>query len=117
MKPKSVKLWEHLISDYVDRHGPVVPGSGVIQFHHVAGRTYKHNKVLIGPYFILPIPWELHDVHSNSDVNVSHWPRKFTSKYGSQRDLWEDMVTAIVNDAFKLPFPDDVWDTIMDTRF
>lgn len=63
-----------------------------LQCHHVCGRTYKQNKVHIGHYFILPIPFELHDVHSNHPLNVTHWRNSFTGSFGYQRDLWNKMI-------------------------
>tara|TARA_B100000768_G_scaffold93931_1_gene87848 strand:- start:1001 stop:1381 length:381 start_codon:yes stop_codon:yes gene_type:complete len=64
-----------------------------IQCHHVAGRTYKNNKVHIGHYFILPVPFVLHDVSSNNHLNVTHWRNSFTATFGMQRDLWLSMVS------------------------
>lgn len=63
-----------------------------LQCHHVCGRTYKQNKVHIGHYFILPIPFKLHDVHSNHPLNVTHWRNSFTGEFGYQRDLWLKMI-------------------------
>lgn len=63
-----------------------------LQCHHVCGRTYKQNKVHIGHYFILPIPFDLHDVHSNHPLNVTHWRNRFTIEFGYQRDLWLKMI-------------------------
>lgn len=64
-----------------------------LQCHHVAGRTYKQNKIHIGNYFILPVPVFLHDVHSPHPLNVTHWRNAFTATFGVQRDLWESMVS------------------------
>lgn len=63
-----------------------------LQCHHVCGRTYKQNKVHIGHYFILPIPFDLHDVHSNHPLNVTHWRNSFAIEFGYQRDLWLKMI-------------------------
>lgn len=64
-----------------------------LQCHHVAGRTYKQNKIHIGHYFILPVPVFLHDVSSPHLLNVTHWRNRFTATFGMQRDLWESMVS------------------------
>lgn len=67
--------------------------SSPLQCHHVAGRTYKQNKIHIGHYFILPVPFALHDVHSNNPLNVTHWRNRFADEFGMQRDLWLSMVS------------------------
>lgn len=64
-----------------------------LQCHHVAGRTYKQDKIHIGHFFILPVPFDLHDVSSNHNLNVTHWRNRFTATFGMQRDLWESMVS------------------------
>jgi len=64
-----------------------------LQCHHVAGRTYKQNKIHIGHFFILPVPFDLHDVSSNHNLNVTHWRNRFTATFGMQRDLWLSVVS------------------------
>lgn len=64
-----------------------------LQCHHVAGRTYKQDKIHIGHYFILPVPVFLHDAHSPHPLNVTHWRNRFTYEFGMQRDLWLSMVS------------------------
>jgi hypothetical protein len=63
-----------------------------IQLHHVLGRSAKHNKIAIGHEFIIPLPFELHDVSSNEPDNVTHHKKVFTSKHGSQASLFLKMV-------------------------
>lgn len=106
-----------MISDYVRRHGPVVKGRGVVQFHHPKGRKYKHNKVLIGPWWIIPLPWELHDVASDNEFNVTHYPKRFIKEYGQQSILWLGMIYTLMNEGYTLPFSQDVIDAILDTRY
>lgn len=90
-----------------------------LQCHHVCGRTYKQNKVHIGHYFILPVPIDLHDVHSNNPLNVTHWRHNFTNEFGLQRDLWAKMVERLVWHEAILwsDVPDDVRDAIMASKF
>ena len=52
------------------------------QLHHVKGRSFKHNKVDIGHWLILPVPFELHDVSSNHPLNVTHNKNNFTAAFG-----------------------------------
>ena len=100
----------------------VITGSNYTQLHHVAGRTYKHHKVLIGPWFVLPLAVELHDVSSNHPLNVTHHRKLFSAEYGSQAILWFDMVLDIECDLYCRRiknnfFGMDVVEAILDTRF
>jgi len=106
------KQWLGIIAEY----GPVIEGSGPIQLHHVVGRTYKHNKVLIGPWFVLPLPWQYHDVHSNDPLNVTHYRHRFTDFFGQQSELFNKMCVDMENSGIVLPFDNAVMAAIMDTR-
>ena len=85
------------------------------QLHHALGRSAKHNKVAIGHWFIIPVPFELHDVNGKHDCNVTHHKHKFTDKYGKQRLLFSDMVDDMRMEMYALP-PSDILDSIMDTN-
>jgi len=72
-------------------YGKEYEGRKDFQIHHVKGRTFKHNKIHIGEYFAIPVPVELHDVHSNNELSVTHHKNAFTAKFGLQRDIWLSM--------------------------
>ncbi len=86
-----------------------------IQRHHVLGRSAKHNKVDIGHWFILPIPFELHDVSSNHPENVTHRKKDFVKRFGNQRDLFLMMVEDMRDRGYELP-PAEVCKAIMSTN-
>jgi hypothetical protein len=86
-----------------------------VQLHHVLGRSAKHNKVAIGHWFILPVPFELHDVSSNHPDNVTHCKKSFVNRFGSQSSIFQVMVSCMVEDGYAIPSM-DVIDAIMDTR-
>lgn len=89
-----------------------------IQCHHVAGRTYKNNKVHIGHYFILPVPFDLHDVSSNHPLNVTHWRNRFKAEFGMQRDLWNKMIVTMATESeFNLVPSNDVYTAIMSSKY
>jgi hypothetical protein len=104
IKSKALRDWEYLVRD----KGPIVPGPGPYQLHHVYGRTYKHNKVLIGPWYVILLPWHLHDVASNDENNVTHYPKRFAQVYGFQRDLFLEMCDSFVTNGIILPFGQEV---------
>ena len=84
------------------------------QRHHVLGRTAKHNKVAIGHEFILPLPFDLHDVSSDHPENVTHCKKAFIKRFGTQRELfnvmYKDMMLYYVTPDYNIKA------AIMDTR-
>jgi len=86
-----------------------------IQLHHVLGRSAKHNKVAIGHWFILPVPFELHDVSSNHHFNVTHCKNNFTNQYGMQRDIFNKMYQSMKDQSYNVPSL-DIYNAIMDTN-
>ena len=78
-----------------------------LQLHHCVGRSYVQNKVPIGHWFVLPLHWRLHDTHSGSIVNVTHFRKNFSEMYGLQRDLFLDRVIK-----HSLEVPDDVLEDV-----
>jgi len=58
-----------------------------VQLHHIFGRTAKHNKVDIGHWAVLVLPFELHDVSSGDPLNVTHCKKAFEREFGMQKDL------------------------------
>jgi len=83
-----------------------------IQRHHVLGRSAKQNKLPIGHEFVLPIPFELHDVSSDHPLNVTHRKKAFTAKFGMQRDLFAIMYHSMMEKGYKVP-PIEVFNAIM----
>ena len=79
------------------------PGSSIV--HHCMGATYKHNKVLIGHAFVIPLCYE-HD-----SVITLGSRRGFTDKFGLQSDLWHKHYSKST-----ISFSDEVVDAILDSR-
>lgn len=87
--------------------------------HHVVGRSYKQNKVAIGHWFIIPVPFELHDVSSNHPLNVTHFRKSFTFRFGLQKELFCAMRDNMIDCGMyeQIPFGLDVLSAIDDTRY
>ena len=84
------------------------------QLHHVKGRSFKHNKVPIGHWLILPVPFELHDVSSNHPLNVTHHKNDFTAEFGMQSELMGELIGLMSAMGFYDLPPDDVIEAIED---
>jgi hypothetical protein len=94
--------------DYNDSFIPV-------ELHHVTGRSSKQNKVSIGHEFILPVPYELHNVLSNHKDNVTNFKKNFVKRFGAQRELFNEMVTVMCAQGYVIPCY-EILDAIKDTR-
>ena len=80
-----------------------------VQIHHVLGRSGKHNKKLIGPYFVIPLDADLHLVTGSHPLAYHKSKRAFIEEFGQPRDLWRTAYDRIYYD-----MSDDVISAIMD---
>jgi hypothetical protein len=78
-------------------------GNCDFELHHVVGRSAKQNKISIGHEFILPVPFELHNVMSNHTDNVTHFKKNFAKRFGTQRGLFSDMVAVMRAQGYVVP--------------
>lgn len=113
------KEWMTAIADFASTDLYVLYGDEFdqtpFQLHHVMGRSAKNNKVAIGHEFILPVPFELHDVNSNHPENVTHHKKAFVKRFGNQRDLFNDLFSVMRAQGYVVPSM-DIYNAIMDTR-
>jgi len=114
------KQWMSDIADWANENIHMLYTGGYaqdcnFQLHHVLGRSAKHNKIAIGHEFIIPVPFDLHDVSSNDPLNVTHHKHKFTERFGRQSDIFSDMVDDMILSGYEAP-DQMVYDAIMNTR-
>ena len=81
--------------------------SGPSIVHHCEGATFKHNKVLVGHWFCLPLSQEVDDVITKGSR------KRFREVYGPQSTLWAKVITGYALECCKMA-PSDVFDAIMD---
>ncbi len=110
------KKWMAVIAEFASDnlhllYGPDFQGSA-FQLHHCTGRSAKHNKVAIGHWFILPVPFELHDVSSNHPLNVTHNKKAFTDCFGKQSQIFNYMLRHMDCLGFDYEVPNDVVNSI-----
>ena len=86
-----------------------------IELHHVTGRASKHNKVPIGHWFVIPVPFDLHNVMSDNINNVTKIRKNFVKEFGSQCSIFDRMVAGMKASGYATP-PDEVFEAIMDTK-
>lgn len=117
------KRWMKSIANFIENeglgllYGPAFAWRKDFQLHHVLGRSAKHNKVAIGHWFIIPVPVELHDVHSNHPDNVTHFKKNFVKRFGEQCGIFQCLVACMQQfGEYDMNVPDEVYAAIMDTR-
>ena len=91
-KTKAVADWEDLLRE----RGCIITGRCDIHLHHIYGRTFKHNKILIGPWAILPLWWEMHDSGMTHPRHVHKRRKAFNKAYGWQGDVFLAMCQDIL---------------------
>jgi len=103
------KRWMSDIADFINEvglgafYGDEYIGRTDFQLHHVLGRSAKQNKVAIGHWFIIPVPFELHDISSNHALNVTHHKHSFTHAFGYQGDIFNKMATIMDDHGYITP--------------
>ena len=115
------KQWMSDITNFIDEYGlGAIYGEGydgsAYELHHVLGRSAKHNKVAIGHWFIIPVPFQLHNVTSGHSDNVTHFKHNFTDRFGSQRSIFDTIRNGIQVLQGKQVPSEDVYNAIMDTN-
>lgn len=115
------KQWMSDIADWADTNLYILYGDDYgsdyepIELHHVTGRSSKQNKVAIGHEFILPVPYELHNVMSNHKDNVTNFKKNFVKRFGTQRELFSEMVVIMKAQGYEVP-EQSILDAIQETK-
>lgn len=81
------------------------PGPSIV--HHCEGATFKHNKMLIGHWFVIPVCPEC------DDVVTTGGRKQFREQFGLQGDLWRRNVYGSAREAGLIP-PYEVTASIYD---
>jgi len=89
-----------------------------VQVHHIVGRKGKHNKILIGPYFIIPIHEDYHMI-TGAHPNAWHKNKKgFIEEFGLARDLFRGVIASLEDSGVSTSdfVSDECIEAIMDCR-
>ena len=114
------KQWMKDITDYVnnnglgDLYGHEYEGRVDIQRHHVLGKTAKQNKTPIGHWFIIPVPFELHDPNMKNEHHVGHCKKAFVKRFGAQREIFDTMYQSMKDEGYNVP-NNNIYSAIMST--
>ncbi len=96
-KGKSTTAAQKRWMDRVASHGSVVSGASEVVLHHAAGMAASHSKVLVGPWWILPLtPEEHYNIHNDLDMfrcEVFEW--QCLTRKELEKKLFKEMVERI----------------------
>ena len=85
-----------------------------VEIHHVVGRKSKHNKQLIGPWFILPLRY---DLHRDGATSVHGNAKMFRELYGYQCELFVEVIDKWMQvHGDELPFDQQILEAILSVR-
>ena len=121
MKQASAKQrqWMSDITDWVGNGGMYLlydcECKKGIQRHHVLGRSAKHNKISIGHEFIIPVPFQYHDISEKNDLNVTYFKHNFTARFGKQNEIFSVMYSDMKQSGYEVPSI-EIYNAIMDTN-
>lgn len=86
------------------------------EIHHCKGAQTKVKTTMgtlkIGEFFILPVPFELHNIKSNHPLNITNRKSAFESEFGTQKALWYNMITRMIDLGYKA-LPDHIVKAVM----
>jgi hypothetical protein len=80
---------------------------GPVINHHCEGASFKHNKVLVGHWFVVGLCQQCDNVVTNGSRRV------FRDQFGPQSVMWLEQVNAYEEETRRIP-PFDVKAAIMD---
>lgn len=115
------RKWMSDITDYIyenglgDLYGCEYIYDIRMQRHHVLGRSAKQNKVPIGHWFILPVPFDLHDPNVDHAFHVGKYKHEFVERFGTQRSLFKRLCESMKQQGYTIP-PNEAYHAIMSTN-
>lgn len=81
--------------DLVALSGPIVNGTGRIEIHHVVGFTGKHNKVHIGPWWLLPLPADVHALVGSAEFDLKAFGFVLGGRFDAEKLLFKKLIDRI----------------------
>ena len=119
LTPKQRSDWMSAITDFasstswmLDKLGGYCDEPYYLQRHHIFGKEAKRKinfeTTSVGHCAILPVPYELHYVHSKHKLNVTNCKKAFENTFGTQKELLADMVKQMRELGYHVPFDDEL---------
>jgi hypothetical protein len=67
----------------------------------------------VGELAIMPIPFYIHNVMSKHTLNRTTQPGNYRKAFGHEKQVWLEMIRAMQDDGYKIPFSEEVIQAII----
>lgn len=123
--PKSTeKAWRNTVAEFAETsgwlnyiYGDCCVTPRVFEIDHIVGAQAKRKingvSVKVGEFAIMPIPYEIHNIKSNHELNRTLRPAAYRKVFGHEKYVWRDMLDAMVIAGYELPFDNDLIEGVM----
>jgi hypothetical protein len=123
-KTKAEKDWLDVVVDFafnsdfkINKYGHLIDNPCNWEIDHILGAKTKRkiNGVSwrVGELAIMPIPFELHNVMSKHKLNRTTSPGNYRKAFGHEKQVWLEMIRAMQDDGYKIPFSEEVIQAII----
>jgi hypothetical protein len=89
----------------------------MFEIDHIIGAKAKRkiNGVSwhVGELAIMPIPFYIHNVLSKHTLNRTTKPGNYRKAFGHEKQVWLEMIRAMQNEGYEIPFSEDVIQAII----
>tara|TARA_R110000782_G_scaffold138254_1_gene230845 strand:+ start:70 stop:462 length:393 start_codon:yes stop_codon:yes gene_type:complete len=123
VKNKIEKDWMDVVVEFADSSDFLIKKYGHTEFtwtfeiDHIIGCKAKRKingvSVRVGEFAIMPIPFDLHNVMSKDTLNRTTNPGNYRKAFGHEKQVWLEMIRAMQDDGYKIPFSEEVIQSII----
>ncbi len=118
------KEWLETVVEYANEsyflsnmYGHITSDYSQFEVDHILGAKTKRKingiSWRVGELAIMPIPFSLHSVMSKHPYNRTTNPGKYRSVFGHEKQVWLNMIRAMQNDGYDIPFSGSVIQAII----
>jgi hypothetical protein len=122
-KTKAEKDWLDVVvefgatTNWLKSKYPEVASNAAFQIDHIIGGKAKRKingiSQRVGEFAIMAIPAKLHESGGSHIFNRTEKPGNYRKKYGHEKQVWLNMIRAMQNEGYEIPFNEDVIQSII----
>jgi hypothetical protein len=122
-KTKAEKDWLDVVvefgatTNWLKSKYPEVASNAAFQIDHIIGGKAKRKingiSQRVGEFAIMAIPAKLHESGGSHIFNRTEKPGNYRKKYGHEKQVWLNMIRAMQNEGYEIPFSESVIQSII----
>ena len=124
VKTKIEKDWMDAVVEFagssdflMKKYGHVVSDPWNFEVDHILGARAKRKisgvSFRVGELAIMPIPYAIHNVMSNNQLNRTTNPGNYRYAFGHEKQVWHVMVRVMQDEGYEIPFNESVIQSII----